>query len=55
MSAKSDPSRGMAPPKKPRAIPVALPDNMARLRQIQRDVDTADRDATTAPAATARG
>ena len=43
MSVKSDPSQGMADPKRPRSRPVAEPDNMARLRGIQRDVDAKDK------------
>jgi hypothetical protein len=43
-----DASQGTEPdPKNPRAIPVAEPDNMARSRQIQRDMSAADRAATT--------
>ena len=42
-----DPSQGVVPdPKVPTTRPVAEPDGPAILREIQRDVDTADRAVT---------
>jgi hypothetical protein len=45
---RNDPSQGtVADPAQPHGHRVPEPDNMARLRQIQRDVNAADRAATT--------